>query len=406
MISVTNLTRRFSGFRAVDGISFEIERGEVVGFLGVNGAGKTTTLRMLTGYLPATSGAISVCGFDVLRQSLEVRRRIGYLPESVPLYREHRVSEMLGFQARLHGIARGDRKARIASALERVGITDRSEHLIGKLSKGLRQRVGIAMALLPEPEVLILDEPTSGLDPLQRIEVRGLISELAQEHTVIFSSHILPEVEAVCPRVLIIHKGRIAADGSPEELVRQGGSANHVRLEAVVPDAEEALRLLGSLPGVSTVKDCGREGIHRTFEVACEEDLREDVGAVAAMRGWALRELSWRQPSLEQIFSRVAFELEDGQELAPSPAATAGQAANAGAVQASGLELSASAPLSGAGTIEVQGPGGSSAASANKPPAKPTDAGPKRAVFNLNPFDMGANRDLGAPKDAGPREDS
>ncbi len=310
VISAQHLTRRFGPLTAVDDLSFQIERGEVVGFLGPNGAGKTTTLRILAGFLPASSGQASVAGFDVLTQSMDVRRRIGYLAESVPLYAEHRVVEMLEFQGRLHGLSRAERKARIPEVLERVGLSDRSRQLVGHLSRGLRQRVGIAVALLPRPEVLILDEPTSGLDPLQRIEVRGLIQELAAEHTVIISSHILPEIEAVCPRVIIINQGRLAADGTQEELVRTLGGGSHVRFEAVVPEVGEALRLLGTLPGVRSVHDRGRLGIHHCFELVCDEDLREDVGALAMTRSWAVRELSWRKPTLEELFSRIALGLE------------------------------------------------------------------------------------------------
>jgi len=181
VITVQNLTRRFGGLTAVDDLSFTVEKGEVVGFLGPNGAGKSTTMRILTGFLPATSGAAEVAGFDVLRQSMEVRRRIGYLPEGVPLYGEHRVREMLDFQGRLHGLSKAERKARIPGVLERVGVLDRSEQLVGTLSRGLRQRVGLAVALLPDPEVLILDEPTSGLDPLQRVEIRELLKGLADD---------------------------------------------------------------------------------------------------------------------------------------------------------------------------------------------------------------------------------
>ncbi|HVS17250.1 MAG TPA: ABC transporter ATP-binding protein, partial [Planctomycetota bacterium] len=269
MIHVEHLTRRFGSIAAVDDLTFHIERGEVVGFLGPNGAGKTTVMRILTGYLPASSGRAEIAGLDVLRQSLEVRRRIGYLPEAVPLYREHRVGEMLVFQARLHGLARREWKARIPEVLERVGLADRERSLIGQLSRGQRQRIGLAVALLPEPEVLILDEPTSGLDPLQRLEVRKLLGELAAEHTVLLSSHILPEIEAVAPRVIILDRGRMAADGTPAELVRRLGGGSALRLEAFVgADVEAALRVLRAIPGVGEVRDLGRLGVHHVFELA------------------------------------------------------------------------------------------------------------------------------------------
>ncbi len=329
MISVSHLVRRFGPFTAVDDISFSLERGEVVGFLGPNGAGKTTTMRMLTGFLPASRGKIEVAGFDVLERSLEVRRKLGYLPEAVPLYREHRVEEMLAFQARLHGLSRADGKRRADEVLARVGMGDRKRSLIGKLSKGQRQRVGLAVALLPDPEVLILDEPTSGLDPLQRIEVRNLIRELAANRTVLLSSHILPEIEAVCPRLIVLHKGRIAADGTSDDLVRELGRETFVAFEAVVPDAAEAVRLLSTLPGVDRVRDNGLVGIHRSFEIVSNDDVREDVGALAAAKGWAARELSWQRPTLEQLFARLALGLDPADApdavAAPAPAASVAQ---------------------------------------------------------------------------------
>ena len=364
MISVAHLTRLFGSLRAVDDVSFELQRGEVVGFLGPNGAGKTTTLRMLTGFLPPTSGSIEIAGRDVFRDSLAVRRHIGYLPESVPLYREHRVEEMLLFQARLHRLGRADARRRIGEVLARVGLADRRRSLVGNLSKGQRQRIGLAVALLPDPEVLILDEPTSGLDPLQRIEVRELIRELAENRTVLLSSHILPEVEAVSPRVIVLHRGRVAADGSREELLRQLGGESCVRVEAVVGDPAEARRLLAALPGAGEIVDGGRSGIHHRFDVISGEDLREDVGALAAQRGWALRELSWQRPTLERLFARVALDLDGEAGAAPGTAPP--------------VTLAAPRP---AGASETEAP-----------------AAPPRLLYNLNPFDGGASRDLSRPK--------
>jgi len=357
----------------VDQVSFEVERGEVVGLLGPNGAGKTTIMRILAGYLPASSGSVQVAGFDVLRQSLEVRRRIGYLPESVPLYPELRVQEMLAFQARLHGLSRKEARQRIPAVLERVGVADRSRSLVGQLSRGLRQRVGLAVALLPRPEVLILDEPTSGLDPLQRIEVRKLVMELASEHTLLLSSHILPEIEAVCPRLVILARGAVAADGTREALVRERTGGAHVRLEAFVGDGAEAARLLSSLAGVEKVTSEGRLGIHEQFKIRCREDLREDVGALAMTRGWAVRELSWRQPSLEELFARIALELEPDL-----PMESAAPSQDVGGKPQSGLL-----------SLAAGGPGD----------AAPVEQASK-PVYNLNPFDRGAGRDLGAPEDA------
>ncbi|MEM7308162.1 MAG: ABC transporter ATP-binding protein [Planctomycetota bacterium] len=378
MIEVQNLTRRFGPFVAVNDVSFSVGRGEVVGFLGPNGAGKTTTMRMLTGYLPPTSGSVRIGGHDVVRDSMAVRRTIGYLPEAVPLYREHRIEEMLAFQGRLHGMERSAIARRTDEILERVGLAERRRSPIASLSKGMRQRVGLAVAILPDPEVLILDEPTSGLDPVQRVEVRELIGEIAKERTVLVSSHILPEVEAVAQRVVILHRGEIAADGTREELVAELGGGAAVRVEAMVQDPEEAKRLLGSLPGVTEVRDQGRLGIHHTFEVASADDLREDVGALAASRGWPLRELSWKRPSLEELFSRIALDLGDA---APAPAAApAADAPDAPAAPKLEVSLGVSQP---------------------EPAAKPapTDE-PKRQVYNLNPFELGGQRDLGEPKDA------
>ena len=370
MITAQGLTRRFGAHVAIDGLTFRLERGEVVGFLGPNGAGKSTTMRILAGYLPATSGSAHVAGFDVLRQSLEVRKRIGYLPESVPLYAEHRVEEMMHFQARLHGMRRSEARRRIPEVLARAGIGDRSRAIIGGLSRGQRQRVGIAVALLPNPEVLILDEPTSGLDPLQRTEMRRLLVELGREHTVLLSSHILPEIDAVCPRVIILSRGRIAAQGTKDELVRELGGESRVRLEAVVgADVAGAVRLLKSLRGVSDVLDRGKLGIHHVFEIPCRDDLREDVGALAAQRGWVLRELSWQRPSLEQVFARIALE------FAPE---SRGEPAAAPPAPAQALVQLPTSTTSG--------------------PTPAPNPAPGRVLYNLNPFDAGASRDLSKPK--------
>lgn len=371
MIDVEGLTRRFGPRTAVEDLSFHLDRGEVVGFLGPNGAGKTTTMRVLTGYLPATKGRVQVAGFDVVRESMEVRKRIGYLPENVPLYREHRVEEMLQFQARLHGLPRGDRKQAIGAALERVGLTDRARSQVGSLSRGLRQRAGLAVALLPRPEVLILDEPTSGLDPIQRLEVRALIRELAAEHTVLLSSHILAEVEAVCPRVIVLNHGRMAAQGTKEELVAQLGEGARVRFEVMLPNPAEALELIESLDGVTKVDHKGRLGIHQVFDVhgSGDEDLREDLGALAMSRSWAVRELSWRKPSLEKLFAQIALgqELQDDEE-------------DAGIVPAEGDGAEASVSIELGGDL-----------------ASGVEAAPKKAVYNLNPFAEGAQRDLSQP---------
>ena len=263
---------------------------------------------------------MSVAGHDIVTESMKVRQRIGYLAEAVPLYTEHRVEEMLDFQGQLHGMARKERRARIPAVLERVGVIDRRRQLVGHLSRGLRQRVGLAVALLPNPEVLILDEPTSGLDPLQRIEVRGLIEELADDHTVLLSSHILPEIEAACPRVMIIHRGKLVADGLQEDLVRELGGASHVRLEANLGAEEgKAIELLGALDGVAEVIDRGRRADGPRFEVYSERDLCGEVGKLAASHRWVVRELSWQKATLEELFARIALELDSGARPKAEP---------------------------------------------------------------------------------------
>lgn len=384
MIEVAHLHRRYGNLAAVDDLSFQLEKGEVVGFLGPNGAGKTTTMRILSGYLPATKAdRLLVAGFDVLRQSMEVRKRIGYLPESVPLYRELRVDEMLMFHGRLHGMSKGDLRKAVPSVLDRVGVLDRSKQLVGQLSRGLKQRVGLAVALLPNPEVLILDEPTSGLDPLQRRAVRDLIHELSHEHTVLVSSHILAEIEMICPRVIVLNEGRLLADGTQADLLKHLANPLAVHLEAVCGDAQEAARMLQSLPGVQGVEVGERTGIHQAFEICGEGDLREDVGALAAVKGWALRELSMKRQSLEEVFANLILGEEPARERVPAveqPVAPSGPV---------GISL----PVSVEATMPTPTTGESSA------------AGPKR-IYSLNPFDRGDVRDLSKPvtQDTGPSE--
>lgn len=382
MIDVRDLTRRFANLTAVDDISFRLESGEVVGFLGPNGAGKTTTMRVLTGYLPASSASrVEVAGHDVLRQSMEVRKRIGYLPESVPLYRELRVREMMAFQGRLHNISRFELKRRIPEVLERVGVLDRERQLVGKLSRGLRQRVGLAVALLPRPEVLILDEPTSGLDPLQRREVRELIRELADDHTVLLSTHILAEIENICPRVIILNEGKIVADGTQASLVERFAGRGHVRFEAAVGDAAAARELMLTLEAVEEVSSHGRVGVHDVFTVIGEGDLREDLGAVAMARGWAVRELSWARPTLEELFAKLVLGTAELTIGAAPPAAPGGAVAD-------------TAPD---GLLQLAPDAGSPAAG---PEAAPPEA-QEKIIYSLNPFDQGAGRDLGKPMSLG-----
>jgi ABC-2 type transport system ATP-binding protein len=303
MIEVAHLTKRYAAHTAVDDLSFTVARGEVVGFLGPNGAGKTTTMRILSCYLPATSGSARVAGFDVFSDSLEVRRRVGYMPENTPLYADLRVDEFLTYRAALRGLDSARTRRRLGEVAELCSLAGVRRRIIGQLSKGFRQRVGLADALLHEPELLILDEPTIGLDPGQIREVRELIGRLGGRHTVLLSSHILPEVEAACSRVIIINRGRIAAAGTPAELVRQSRAADSLRVElkAGTADAAAALRLV---VGVREVVSGGAVDGWENLDIGMEPgaDPREAIFHLASARGWTLRELSRRTPTLEQVF--------------------------------------------------------------------------------------------------------
>ncbi len=303
MIEVRDLSKYYGSRCAVDRICFNVQEGEIVGFLGPNGAGKTTTLRILTCFMPATSGSASVAGYDVFTQSMKVRSVVGYLPESVPLYPEMRVREYLGFRGRLHGLDRAAREAAIGRVTERCWLRDVIDRPIGQLSKGFRQRVGLADALLHNPKVLVLDEPTIGLDPRQIRETRSLIRELAREHTVILSSHILPEVEATCRRIIIIHEGRLVASGSPEELRERISSEANLIAELRGPQREVA-DSLGKLPGVTGVTSEVSDGWTRV-SVATKRDLREEVYKLATQKGWPLRELRRDIATLEDYFVKI-----------------------------------------------------------------------------------------------------
>lgn len=302
-IVVDGLTKMYGNFLAVDHLSFEVPKGTIVGFLGPNGAGKTTTIRMLTCYMPPTSGRATVAGFDVFHNSLNVRRNIGYLPESTPLYTEMRVGEYLDFKAKIRGMDRQSRRRRIAEVASKTWLTDRLRSVIGTLSKGYRQRVGIADALLHNPAVLVLDEPTVGLDPSQIREARRLISELAGEHTVLLSTHILQEVEMVCQRVIIVARGRIVAQGTPEELKNRAGSG--VRIEVRGP-SDQIKSALNALPGVEKI-DVLQAGLVSTLNVRGKNspELREQIANTVSERGWALREMRQEGASLEEFFVRI-----------------------------------------------------------------------------------------------------
>ncbi|MBP7830239.1 MAG: ATP-binding cassette domain-containing protein [Kiritimatiellae bacterium] len=303
MIRVSHLTKRFAGCIAVDDVSFRIERGEVVGFLGENGAGKTTTLRILSCFFPATAGSVEVAGFDVFRDSLEVRRRIGYLPENAPLYAEMRVDEYLRFRARLKGVPPSACRRRVQDVKERCGLKDAGRRLIGQLSRGYRQRVGLADCLVHEPELLILDEPTLGLDPAQVIQVRELIKDLAKRHTILLSTHVLSEVEATCRRVLIINRGRIVASDSPDRLRERLQAGARVVVEMAGPP-DEVQGALQALPDVRGVRLDLEDGAWRRYlvEGAHGTDVRPSVFELAARNRWPLRELRQDRNTLEEVF--------------------------------------------------------------------------------------------------------
>jgi len=303
MIEVENLTKTYGDFVAIEDVSFHVPQGEVLGFLGPNGAGKTTTMRILTGYMPPTDGRATVAGFDVFHDSLEVRRRIGYLPETVPLYNEMTVAGYLDFVARLRSV--DDRWDRIDRIMDQVDIADRADDLIGKLSKGYRQRVGLAQALVHDPEVIILDEPTIGLDPKQIIEVRELIRSLSGERTVILSTHILPEVSQLCERVLIINEGHIVAEDTPEQLTARLEGAERVRV-ALEPGADGVAEVLGAIDGVEDVTSVG-DG---KFDVTCAlgAELRPVLACRIVERGWSLLELRPVGMSLEDVFLKLTTE--------------------------------------------------------------------------------------------------
>src|SRR5688572_30335711 len=280
MITVEHLTKYYGPRAAIRDLTFEVAKGEILGFLGPNGAGKTTTMRILTGFMPPTSGTATVAGFDIFTQSMEARRHVGYLPESVPLYLEMDVASYLDFMAKIRGVPGRNRRARVSYAMEATNLTHVRDRLIGKLSKGYRQRVGLAQALVGDPDVLILDEPTIGLDPKQIIETRNLIRGLAGNHTVILSTHILPEVSATCQRVIIINDGEIAAIDTPEALTRRLRGAETLQLEVRGPQ-DEVAQHLRRLPRVLDVAVTGDGDGHSAFTLACElgADLREQVAA-------------------------------------------------------------------------------------------------------------------------------
>ncbi len=318
MISVSQLTKAYGHVMAVDHISFEVERGQIVGFLGPNGAGKSTTLKMLTCYLPPTSGTAKVNGFDIFHESHEVRENLGYLPENTPLYTEMKVSEYLDFRGRLRGMDRASRKKRIDYVVERCWLGNVRERVIGRLSKGYRQRVGLADSLLHNPAVLILDEPTVGLDPTQIRETRKLIRDLGGDHTVLLSTHILPEVEAVCDRAVVIASGKLVAQGTPEELRTSRRMSARVLVECRGP-VREVESALTRVSGVSKVEmltaDASADKNYTTFALRPRDgqDVREEVASTVTRNGWPLREIRLEHATLEEFFVQVTAQQAQGK---------------------------------------------------------------------------------------------
>ncbi len=305
MIRVENLTKRYAGQAAIRDLNFEVGKGEIMGFLGPNGAGKTTTMRILAGFMPATSGRASIAGFDIFEQSLQARTRLGYMPENVPLYGDMRVTEYLDYRAALKGVPHRRIAERVGDVKELCGVKDVEKKIIGALSKGYRQRVGLADALLHEPDLLILDEPTIGLDPNQIRQVRELIKNLGRQHTILLSTHILPEVEMTCSRVTIIHKGRIEACDTPENLLGKLRQAGGVVLEAKVgkDNGAEELKKISAVRDVTTDVD----GEWNVFSLRVESgaDVREEVFRLATARHWTVRELTQRRATLEDVFVEI-----------------------------------------------------------------------------------------------------
>jgi ABC-2 type transport system ATP-binding protein len=305
MIAVKNLTRRYGRVAALDGVTFEVGRGEIVGLLGPNGAGKTTTLRILSCYLPASGGEVRIGGADVFEESMEVRRKVGYLPENVPLYTDMRVREYLRFRGKLKGVYGGRLRSRVDAVIQQCDLTGEASTVIGRLSKGFRQRVGLADCLLHEPECLILDEPTIGLDPNQIRHIRELIRSLAPAHTILISTHILSEVEVICGRVLILDRGRIAASDTPEALVGLMQGDEHITAEMQGP-AGEVAAAIGALEGVRQPL-CTPDGdwCRVTLLGKRRQHVRERIFDLACARGWRLRELTVQRRNLEDVFAAL-----------------------------------------------------------------------------------------------------
>jgi ABC-2 type transport system ATP-binding protein len=317
MIDVQGVSKYYGAVPAIQEVSFHVEKGEIVGFLGPNGAGKTTTMRVLTCFHPPTSGTATVGGFDVFRESLEVRRRVGYLPESVPLYLDQTVWSYLNFVGEVRGMSKGERKAQAARVMEECGLDEVNGKIIGRLSKGFRQRVGIAQALIHRPDVLILDEPTIGLDPRQITDIRQLIHSLAGDRTVIISTHILPEVSMICSRALIINQGRIVAADTPENLTARLQKGLRVQMQVEGGSAQEVQSVLEGVRGVSKVvveREVSPEAAALLVESVERTDVRRELAQAVVQRGWGLLDLHSVEMSLEDIFLQLVTEEKQEEE--------------------------------------------------------------------------------------------
>lgn len=318
MIEVQDVTKSYGTTTAVDHVSFTVNKGEILGFLGPNGAGKTTTMRILTGFMPATSGTARVSGFDVFKDSLQVRRHIGYLPEAPPVYPDMSVESYLEFVLRIKNVPAEKHATLVTDALAKTNLADKRRELIKRLSRGYKQRVGLAQALVHDPDVIILDEPTVGLDPKQIIEVRNLIKALAGSHTIILSTHILPEVSMTCDRVVIINKGKIAAVDTPQNLTSQLRGGQRIRVEVQAPE-KQLQDVLSQIPGTARVQvsPAGSDGhVAATVESAQGQDVRSQIAAKVVEKGWPLYELRGLSLSLEDIFLQLTTD--DAAHAQPS----------------------------------------------------------------------------------------
>ncbi|MBM3941445.1 MAG: ATP-binding cassette domain-containing protein [SAR202 cluster bacterium] len=310
MIEVKGLTHFYGPRPAIEDVNFEVQRGEILGFLGPNGAGKTTTMRIITGFMPPTQGKVTVAGFDVVEQALEARRRVGYLPETVPLYTEMTVTSYLKYMGTLRGVPSRKLKVRIGEVIDLCRLGDYRRTIIGKLSKGFRQRVGVAQAILHDPEVLVLDEPTIGIDPIQVVETRRLIQDLGKEQTVVLSSHILPEVSMLCQRVLIIHQGHIVAEDTPQRLAQNLQGVERIEVEVRGPAAEVAAALR-RINGVTDVQPpTGRNRNLFIVQARHGLDLRDEISRVVISQGWGLLSMRMSTMSLEEIFLKLTTREE------------------------------------------------------------------------------------------------